>query len=415
MSNSSQGEIVNMKTAIGTYLQSDGQTILGEKFYQRIQPSGDVSALNSAFGGPAVSFEIQKYGPNDYLASAKLFYQVSAITAGTGATYTYFVNAPMIFMHDHIDLVSNNQPIQRIYDHQIWENLYRNYDSDEFQLISQEVGYNTSTSVRSTNAQSPQCFSLNLKNLFNHIGGKPIDISLYPNLKITCYFKNSQNYVINTNSTTNPSFTFLQAYLSCQYVRCPPPIIAENRKMVLSSNPPLHYDVSYILIQKPLASGNTTYALNIGSDLYGKNIIDITFKVILNTNLSTNFTSDYTGSNVAIYSFALKSNNNYINNLQSYEIYAQDYLIDMLGRQGYEGIAQILSINNAAATITFAQDHRTNTGRSAIKYRGSRIFTERDTELNLTFSSSLSANATCIMCVREAKMCKNVMGQLTLF
>lgn len=412
---SSQSKIVNIKTSIGAYVQSGGELLIGEKSYDRIPASGGLQSLNSAFGGPYVTFPINKAGVRDYLTDAKIFYQISAITAGTGATYTYFVNGIMVNLHDHIDLVSKNQTIATIYADQIWENLYRYVDSDHFELIAQNIGYNTSTTQRATLAQSPQCLSLDLKYLFNHMS-KPIDISLYPELKIRCFFRNSQNMVINTDSTTNPSFTFLQAYLSCEYTTAPDPILNENRNLVISKNPPEHYDISYLLITKPLLSGSTTYTLDLGADLEGKNVIDIAFNVRLQSNINTNFTSNYFDNNQPIYSFALKSNNNFINNLQSYEIYSQDYLCDMLPRFHYEGIKQILNITNCSAVISFSADHQvSNFGKNGMKYRGSRIFTEKDTQLNLTFASNLASNCTCTIMVRCAQLSINKEGQLYVF
>ena len=414
MSTNSANLIVNNQVATTAYVQTDGAMILGRHSTKRISPNNGIQSL--AFGSQYTAYKIERGAPDQWLGDARLYIQISAITGGTSSTYAYLVDAGGVYQFDWFRLFSNTQEVAVISSDQAFQNMYKYVNSDIWNRLAEDIGYNTSTTARQALAQAPQSFSIPLKYLFNHFA-KPIDISTYGDLELRCYFKNNINYCVQSNGTTAPSFTFLNSWLDIQYVSAPSNIVKYSRDMLLSGKAPQHYDINYIVQNFTLSSGNTQYVLDMSSILYMQNVIDISILVRLASNINTNYTSDYTDNNQPIYSFNIKSSDVYINNLQQDMIVAQDYQRLILPRMHLPGIEQIINMTNPSVMMSFASDdEQTNVEKGGWKYRGSLIFDQyKNTQITLNFSSALTATNIATVLVRTARLCENKNGQLYVF
>lgn len=123
---------------------------------------------------------------------ARLVVSISAMTK-TGGTYVRGVNGLGIFMFDGFRLFAGSKEKGYITSGMLFENLYKNVDSDKWTRIAANIGYDTSTTNRNTLRASAQFFSIPLKYLFNYFA-KPQNVNLLEDLEIRCYLKNSICY-----------------------------------------------------------------------------------------------------------------------------------------------------------------------------------------------------------------------------
>ena len=198
---------------INAYLASNGSYLLGPKSFNRI--ASEPAAANILFGSQYIRLRVELGSHNEWLKDARIFIQVSALT-GTGGTYIRFVNAPAIYMFDKFDLVCDGKPKESITSDQLYEQIYKNVDSDQWQRIALDIGYNTSTTARNTAAGSAQSFALALKWMFNFFA-KPVDINNFANIEIRCFPKANLTYCIQTDKTS-PVLSFTNFQLDMQYI-----------------------------------------------------------------------------------------------------------------------------------------------------------------------------------------------------
>lgn len=397
--------LLNENLQFASYQASNGQVVQGQKSYKKVQ-SKPVAA-NITFGSNYVILPVERNGEYEWLSDARIIITIPAIT-GAGGTYIRGVNALALFMHQDWVLLVDQKPKKRISARQVFEQLYKNVDSDRWERIKNDIGYETNTATRNTNASSAQYFSINLKWLFNFFA-KPVDISSYKDIEIRCYLKSDKRQCIQTDKTA-PVFTFTDYYLDCQYIEPIRTITKMNRDLVDNKKSPVIFDFEYIQKDFPIASGSTIASLDL-SYLVDKNVIDLAFELIPAAQIDTNDTSDYTDANTAITSHNLKSGNKYITNLEE-DVTTNYYNRAILPRLHYLGIKQIVGRTNPAQVISFAHDYGLSDIDRVQKFHGYKSFIDiKDAKLNLTFSA-LGSNHIATVYARCPKLLVNNLGLL---
>ena len=388
----------NPDQLLGAYTASNGEIVVGNKNYKYVDSQPAYSSV--AFGSSYVNMVVDSNGSGEWLHDSRLVVKISAMTK-TGGTYCRGVNSLALFMFDGFRLFSDSKEKAYVTSDMVFENIYKNVDSDKWARIAADIGYDTTVGNRNTLGASSQMFAIPLKYMFNMFS-KPIDIENLKKIEIRCYLKANIAFCLQTDGTA-PTFTFNAFYLDNEYITADPKITNFSRALAISNQSPLSFDYEYLDKPIQIASGATTVDIPL-TELVGKNVIDICFQIRANTSINTVLTSDYTDSNIAITTWNLKNGNKFITNLQQDVTVVPDYVRVILARLHFIGIKQILGRTNPAITCSFAHDYSTSDTERSQKYNGYRDFTGIATpNLHLTFPA-LAAASQCNVFVRMVKL-----------
>lgn len=407
MSNQIQKSILSdSNQMLSTYQSSNGRILFGEKTYKQVASQPSFSGV--LFGSNYVNMKVEANTDGDFLNDARLITKIGPMSK-TGGTYVRGVNALAINMYDGFRLFSDSKESAYITSDMVFENIYKNVDSDKWARICLDIGYDVSTTNRNTLGTAPQTLVLPLKYMFN-IFSKPLDISAFKKLEIRCYLKQNIQFCLQTDGTA-PTFAFTDFYLDNEYIITDPSITNYSRNLLMSGKSPVNFDYEYIDLPFALASGVTVGDLDL-PQLAGKNVVDICVVVRSSANLNTVLTSDYSDSNLPVASFNIKNGNKYINNLQQ-DIVINDYNRIVLPRLHFLGIKQIINRTNPAITISFSSDYSLSDVDRGQNYNGYRDFTGiLNARLHLVFPSALAAASQANVFIRCIKLVTNSMGTI---
>ena len=378
------------------FATSKGQNLKGTTDIVQVNPD---STSTPAFDS-IVKYKIRAHG-DKYLNKSALVCVIGALS-GSGGTYIRGVNALGVFMWSRFELWQHSKHKGTIYADDIFNNILYHCDADEFALISQQIGYDTSTSNRNTLGASAQTFVLPLQRLFN-VFSKPLDRSLLKDeFEIHGYLRSGVRYVIQTDKTS-PTFSITNTYLDLEYLEPKSKIVNAVRQNYIDRNhvSDAWFDVEHTQVIQTLLSGATTATINL-PELQDKDVIDIQVVLRASTLLNTNDASDYTDTYIACTSWNLKSNAMYLNGVQQ-DITTAYYNKVVFPRLKFVGSKNLISSTTLRSEFVIPFGHNAKEEHVDKKaYHGSRYFKENDCKLTLNFGS-LAANTDCFVLIRSAK------------
>jgi hypothetical protein len=386
------------------YAQTNGKKLYGETKVLQVT----AKPTNQAVAGQTITWDIDANG-DQFLDDARIVTVLSALTAGTGGSYQYFIDAVGIYLWDKFDLKQHGEIKRTVYVDNLYNSLKYDLDTDKYARISQDLGIASSTN-RATLGASQQTFAISLKRIFN-LFTKPLDRSLYKNaFQIVGYLKSDFGKCIQTDKT-GVSFTMVDCYLDMSYIKANRKILQATRESYIknSNMGAPQYDIEYLTLPFSVLAGATTTVVTL-AELQGKNVIDIR-PILRATSLKNTLNGcDFTDTFIAPTSWNLKSNSNYISDGIQQDITKTYYDRVIFPRKHFVGEKNLIS--SLATTnefvISFAHDYIQDQDEGRM-YHGSRFFTENDAKLTINFAS-LAANTDLDVLVRCAKRVQLVNG-----
>lgn len=351
---------------------------------------------NAITPGAYVAFKVPANGEWG-LSACNLLYTLQPLTQ-TAGTYVRFCNSIAIDILDHIEVWHNGGILSQVRPLQITHNYIENSYVDEWPLLQQQIGYNTSTAARNSAAASVQNLALNLSKVFGLFAQVlPISI-LKSDIEIRFYFKSLVNFV-QADGTAQVFNGSIQ--LACTYTEYPAAIL---NALKYAKSPIEFVDYEYTEFNQGWSGGSAQFTMQTPG-LTGKDIVTLNLIDRNTSDLTTSLGSVYDNYN-ALASYNMKVNSLYACNTE-FDITPAFKNNVLLGYSNFPGRIAMSSLN--MYPITYSADVGAEVSNSGQHWKGSRRFESNDINVTFNYSASVTvARTITVICTAFRRLCLDV-------
>lgn len=401
------------------FLHNQGEKVFGIKHYERNDPEQAISQINFSTSQGNVKINLSSKYSDMVNNDARLVITRSALSGGSGGSYNRMVNAAGIYMFEKFDIWQNGKLIESKTADDMFYELFYFTPQEYWSQVAAMIGYDTSTSNRNTAAASAATYIIPLR-WFCSLFQKPVNLNVLADIQIRLYLRNGIMKCIQSDHSTDPTFTFTDFYIDSEYIEpYSKEVINYQPNLLINTDkknkiyPWSFIDIEYMQKDFNLTASTTQNELDLG-ELDGKDVIDCLVIVRTATLVNTNKTSDYTDNNIALTSWNLKNDGKFIFNYQK-DITVDYYNKVQLPRLYIANNTNILNRNEYM--LSFCDDYVNHSKEDTILYSGSMDFSGiKNAKLTINHSS-LAANSICTVLVRYAEITRvvpeNGKGRLT--